>query len=164
MKKLRLVACALILICLFAVSGCGFNHRDSIENRWNIDLPVEMRELYHADSWGWFGDGCAYTLFKAENLTTYDFKNNCENNFGSRKYSGWNDKSDTKYCDAVINFVNNILLDNLKISEDNTPDFNDDYICSQTVYKDDEILITDLHLVVMWFPTENHLAVFERRT
>ncbi len=81
-----------------------------INSNWNINLPREYEEIYHTDSGPSFhGDGERYAIFQYENLDEIN------------SLLEWENKND--YVEPRIKEI----LDNLEVSKEYYPDFNNDF-------------------------------------
>ena len=150
---------AITLLMIFAVtllSACGSGSAGAIEKRWEIRLPNDMTELYHADSWGWFGDGDAYTVFTPKAFTAEYFQQ-----FANGKYEGYAEADGSAWFTAFEAAVSE-LAEGLQVPYDYLPDFSGKYFVGNCA--DGEEVPTLAGVSILWTPNDGRIIVIERRS
>ncbi len=98
----------IILLVLFIplVTFLYSNNNHIYEDNWNISLPTNIVSTYEINNQGWFGDGESYEIFEYDNVDTLDLVNEKNEQFEE---------------------TFNSILNNLEVSNDYKPDFNNNY-------------------------------------
>lgn len=98
MKKMILIICNIVIVCLFSVllSGCSFSRTEleCIELNWGIYLPSEVEEVYSESEETFSGDGTRYTVvfLQEESLYYVDDFYTSKNSFFEEAVDYWTGK------------------------------------------------------------------------
>lgn len=104
----------LIAVGLYVAGNLYFSETRNYEAMWDIAIPEEAKNIYGAKSPADFhGDGAKYTMFRFDGSDTQFL-----NDFSSDK--------NTDMEEAV-----GAVLEQLKVSQENRPDFTQDYVWKQ---------------------------------
>ncbi len=104
MKKYIIIV---LLILFIPIATFLYNNNTNIyKNNWNINLPSNIISTYEINNQGWFGDGESYEIFECDNVDTLDLIN----------------KKNEKFEETI-----NSILNDLEVSDDYKPNFNNDY-------------------------------------
>lgn len=151
-KKVNSIFCFVALAAVLVLTACG-GESAKIEKRWGISLPDGITEEYHAENWGWFGDGDALTVYKTSekfdasgfSSSTGGFKENFETWF-------------TAFEDSVTE-----LAEGLNVPAEYLPDFSQEYLVSSVLPEENSESVSLEGVSLVYFSDADRLFVVERR-
>lgn len=149
MKKILSI---IVFAAVLVLTACG-EVSAKIEKRWGISLPDGITEQYHADSWGWFGDGDALTVYKtSENFVPSGFSSP-DGGF-KQNYETWF----RAFEDSVKE-----LAEGLNVPFEFLPDFSEEYLVSNVLPEENTDNVSLEGVCLVYFSDADRLFVVERR-